>query len=109
MSTDLYVWFAIALLALSTLVTRSGMLLLGTNLKLPPRVDSALRYAPACALAAIIVPDLLFSHGHLHLGFDNFRLLAACMAIGVFAVTRSTIGTIVGGMLAFWLLRAVFG
>ena len=51
---------------------------------LAPTVESALRYAPACALAAIVANERLF------------------------AATRSTIGVIAGGMAAFWLLRAWF-
>lgn len=106
MSPTLYVWLAIVLLALSTLLTRSAMLLVGERLRLPARLNAALRYAPACALTAIIVPDLLFAGGQLQLHLDNFRLMAGLIAIGVFAATGSTIGTIAGGMVAFWVLRA---
>jgi branched-subunit amino acid transport protein len=103
------IWLTIGGLTLLTFITRNAFLMLGQRVALPERLQHALRYAPACALAAIIVPDLLFRHGQLHFALDNFRLLAGLIAIGVFAVTRSTIGTIIGGMTAFWLLRAWLG
>lgn len=108
MSQTAYLWLGIALLALSTVLTRSGMLLIGERLRLPVRFSAALRYAPACALTAIIVPDLMFASGQLQLQLDNFRLMAGIVAVGVFAASRSTIGTIAGGMIAFWVLRAWF-
>ncbi len=46
-------------LALSTFVTRTSFLIAGAKLRLGPRVEVALRYAPVCTLAAIIVPDVL--------------------------------------------------
>jgi branched-subunit amino acid transport protein len=32
-------------------------------------------------------------------------LIAGCIGIGIFSLTRSIIGTIAGGMIAFWLLH----
>ena len=46
-------------LALSTFVTRTSFLLAGARFRLGSRVEVALRYAPVCTLAAIIVPDIL--------------------------------------------------
>lgn len=98
-------WLAILGVVATTLVTRSSFILLGDRAKLPPLVERALRYAPACALAAIIGPDVLMHDGALDLGPANFRLLAAVAAGAVFAFTRSMIWTIVAGMAAFTVLR----
>jgi branched-subunit amino acid transport protein len=98
-------WLSFVLITVATFATRSGLLLAGRRLVIPPRVESALRYAPACALAAIIAPDLLLANGALQLGLDNPRWLAGLAGIAIFALTRSTIGTIFGGMAAFWLLK----
>ena len=43
-------------LALTTFVTRTSFLLAGSRLRLGHKVETALRYAPVCTLAAIIVP-----------------------------------------------------
>lgn len=103
--SPLEIWLSFVCITVATVATRSGLLLAGRRLVIPPRLESALRYAPACALAAIIAPDLAISDGALQLGPDNPRLLAGVAGIAIFALTRSTIGTIVGGMVAFWLLK----
>ena len=107
--SELEIWLSFVCITVATIATRSGLLLAGRRLVIPPRVESALRYAPACALAAIIAPDLLVSDGVLRLGVDNPRLLAGIAGTAIFVLTRSTIGTIVGGMAAFWLLKFGLG
>lgn len=106
--TALAPWLAILGVVATTLVTRSSFILLGDRARLPPVVERALRYAPACALAAIIGPDVLMQHGTLALGPANFRLLAALAAAAVFAFTRSMVWTIVAGMAAFTVLRLAY-
>ena len=108
MDETIYIWSAILGVTAATFIARSSVLLLGERLRLPQTVESALRYAPACALAAIVANDLLFTDGALDLSFHNPRWLAGGVAIIIFAATRSTIGVIAGGMAAFWLLRAWF-
>ena len=43
---DVYLWSAILLVTLATLVTRSSLHLLGERLRLPASVESALRFDP---------------------------------------------------------------
>ncbi|MGV3655724.1 MAG: AzlD domain-containing protein [Noviherbaspirillum sp.] len=102
------IWLAILLLALATLITRSGLFLFGASVRLPPAVQHALRYAPAAALAAIVAPDLVLdAGGAVRLGLDNYKLLAGIGAAGFFLVTRHMLGTIVAGMGLYSLLRLV--
>lgn len=102
---ELWVWIAIVGVSGSTVLTRAGLLLLGDRLRMPPIIDRALAYAPACALAAIIVPDLTLSQGELLLDVGNHRLLAALAGAAAYVLTRSLVATIGVGMLAFTLLR----
>ncbi|BEV13863.1 AzlD domain-containing protein [Herbaspirillum sp. DW155] len=102
---DWYVWGAIALMTLSTVITRSGFFLFGHAVKLPPRVKHALSYAPAAAMAAIIFPDLVTSHGVIEMSLGNPKLLSGIGAGVFFAATRHLLGTIVAGMSLFTLLR----
>jgi branched-subunit amino acid transport protein len=104
--SDLQVWLAIAGITLATVLARSSLHLIGARLQLPPRVESALRYAPACALTAIIVPELLLVGGTLQGDWGNPKLVAGIASIAIFAVIRSTLGTIFGGMAAFWVAKA---
>ncbi len=106
--SELEIWLSFVCITLATIATRSGLLLAGRRLVIPPRVESALRYAPACALAAIIAPDLLVSAGEIQLGLANPRLAGGIAGAVIFLLTRSTIGTIFGGMGAFWLIRMLF-
>ena len=99
------VWLAIVGVSLTTLVTRGGFVLFGARLRLPLVIERALAYAPACALAAIMAPDLAYVHGTLLLTAANPRLVAALAAAAVFAVSRSMVATIVAGMLLYTGLR----
>src|SRR5450830_960108 len=70
------VWVSIVLLTMSTLITRSGFFLFGHAVKLPPRLQHALGYAPAAAMAAIVMPDLMTSGGVIDINWANPKLLA---------------------------------
>ncbi|MEC5217482.1 branched-subunit amino acid transport protein [Actimicrobium sp. GrIS 1.19] len=99
------IWITIALLTLATLISRSTFFVLGHAVKLPERVQHALRYAPAAAMAAIIAPDLMLAGGTLNLSPANPRLLAAVVATVFFIGTKHLLGTIIVGMAAYTLLR----
>ena len=106
------IWATIVVLALSTAITRSGFWLIGHKVTLPPRIQDMLRYAPACALAAIIGPDLLIDpQGHAQMTIANPKLIAGVAAFAFYLWRRSMLMTIVFGMLVFTLLRVshVFG
>jgi branched-subunit amino acid transport protein len=106
--SDLYVYGAIALLALCSVVTRAGYQLFGDYLPLPDGVRRALRYAPAAALTAIVVPDLLPWKTAAGPEFD-LKLVAGVAGVAVFLRTRSAVAVIVAGMAVLWALRWVFG
>ena len=109
---DWEIWATIVVLALSTAITRSGFWLIGHKVTIPPRIQGMLRYAPACALAAIIGPDLLLDGGgQAHLELGNPKLLAGLAALGFYVWRKNMLQTIMFGMLVFTLLRVmhVFG
>jgi branched-subunit amino acid transport protein len=93
-------------LALSTLVTRTSFLVAGSRLRLGHRVEVALRYAPVCALSAIIVPDVLLHGGTtLDLTVFNPRLVGA-LAAGIWLCwSRNLLGCLATGMAAYTLAR----
>jgi branched-subunit amino acid transport protein len=108
MSTPLSaIELALALLgiALTTLVTRAALLLVGHRLKFSERVQTALQYAPACAFAALIVPTLLFQGGDFAVTLANAKLPGAVAGALAFLATRSIVGCIVIGMAVFTLWR----
>ncbi|MGH6611804.1 MAG: AzlD domain-containing protein [Burkholderiaceae bacterium] len=103
--TDLYIWLTIIGVALITVLTRASFLLLGDRVSLPERVQHGLRYAPVCALVALITPELFLSQGTLDFSISNAKLIAGAAAAAIMLVTRSMIATIVIGMLAFTTIR----
>lgn len=115
MTTDLlqpdewYILGAIALLVLCTFLTRTSYHLFGHRIPLGEGVRRALRYAPAAALTAIIVPALLPWSTQGFTATIDEKIVAALVAIWIYQRTRNNLAMIVGGMTVFWVLRAIFG
>ena len=104
---DLNTWLVIIGLTAVTVVTRSFFLVLGDRVPLPPRVQHALRYAPACALVALIAPEVLVVNGALAVEASNVKLLSAATAVVTMLVSRSMIVTMVVGMMVYTGLRVL--
>ncbi|WLI88585.1 AzlD domain-containing protein [Massilia sp. R2A-15] len=104
--SDWEIWAVIGVLTVATAATRSSFWLVGHHITIPKRVQEVLRYAPACALAAIIAPDLLLGNaGQLQLTVTNPKLLAGLAAVLFYLVRRNMLQTIVFGMVVFTGLR----
>lgn len=99
-----YAWLAILLLTVVTILTRSSFLVLGDRFPLPERVQHALRYAPACALAALIAPEMATVHGQFA-GLAHPKLIGGVVAIAVMLASRSMLVTMAAGMIAFTAMR----
>jgi branched-subunit amino acid transport protein len=97
-------WLIILGMAAVTILNRAGFILLSGRLGLPPKVQRALKYAPAAALAAIAMPDIFTMHGHLDISLDNTRLIAGLFGFSIAVLARSTMLAIVCGMLALHAL-----
>jgi branched-subunit amino acid transport protein len=104
--SDLEIWLTIAALVCATAITRSSFWVIGEHVSIPTRVQEMLRYAPACALAAIIGPDLLLdSQGTVEFSFHNYKLIAGAAAIAYYLARRNMLETIVFGMACFTAMR----
>lgn len=108
-SFDWYIYGAIGLLALCTFLTRASYHLFGHRVPLGDDVRRALRYAPAAALTAIIVPAVLpWTDQGLGTVLDE-KIFAALIAVWLYQRTHNNLIMIIGGMAAFWIIRAIFG
>jgi len=105
MSETWLAWTLIVGMGLVAFLTRAVFILPGSHLKLPATAERVLRYAPAAALMAIVVPDLAMTQGVLSISIGNPRLVAGLVAFALAAATRSILLTIVGGMLVLTLIR----
>jgi len=99
------VWVTIVLMTAVTVATRTVMLVFGDRIPLPERVQHALRFAPACALAALIAPELLTEHGAWAISLANARFVGGAVGIAVMLATRSMLATMGLGMAAYLALR----
>ncbi|HEY1043166.1 MAG TPA: AzlD domain-containing protein [Telluria sp.] len=104
--SELEIWITIIALVAATAVTRSSFWLVGHHITIPPRIQAMLRYAPACALAAIVAPDIAFgTGGELDISVSNPKLLAGVASIVFYLLRRDMLLTIIFGMLVFTVLR----
>ena len=99
------IWVTIVLMTAVTVATRTVMLVFGDRIPLPERVQHALRFAPACALTALIAPELLTEQGAWAISLANAKLIAGAIAIAVMLATRSMLATMGLGMAAYLALR----
>jgi len=100
-----FAWTLIVGMALVAFLTRAIFILPGSHLRLPATAERVLRYAPAAALMAIVVPDLALVHGTLSISVENPKLIAGLVAFALAAGTRNILATIIGGMTVLLLMR----
>jgi branched-subunit amino acid transport protein len=94
-------------MAVATYITRFSMIAtLGTRSRAEESslLRRWLRYVPPAVLAALIAPPILAPDDRLSVGLPFW---AAVVGVGVAWHTRSVFWTILGGLLTFWLLRAL--
>ncbi|OLL29763.1 branched-chain amino acid transporter [Burkholderia sp. SRS-W-2-2016] len=103
--TSTQIWLAIFGMTFVTAFTRAMFLIGGERTVLPARVQKMLRYAPAAALAAVVVPEVLSTPAGLSFAPSNHELYAALAGLGWFLWRRTMLGTIVTGMAVFTLMR----
>jgi branched-subunit amino acid transport protein len=100
---------AILGMGLITLLTRSFFMLPQNELPLPGWAKQGLRYAPLAALAAVIVPEIVMTQGHLIDTWKDARLYATAVGSAYFFWKRGILGTIVSGTAVMLLLRIGLG
>lgn len=100
----------IAGLTVITVITRSFFFLSERELTLPAWVKRGLRYAPLAALAAVVVPEIVLSQGHLVVEpWRDPRIYAAAAGAAYYFWRRGILGTIVTGMAVLLPLRLGLG
>ncbi len=107
MNFDASLWLIFILIGLATTLPRASFIVLGNRVVLPATLQRALRYAPAAALAAIVVPDLLVVGNELQA--LNPKLAAGCAAVIAAALWRNPWLPFIFGMTVLLGLRFGFG
>ena len=111
--TDGWTLGVIVGLALVTVLTRCLFFLSSKPWHLPHWAQRGLQYAPIAALSAVVLPEVVISHGHLITTWQDARLFSAAAGAGYYFATKgrgqAVLGTIVVGMVVYLPLHLGLG
>ncbi|MDZ4253482.1 MAG: AzlD domain-containing protein [Sulfuritalea sp.] len=107
MSDGATLWLTFVLIGLATTLPRASFIVLGGRVRLPSVLQRALRYAPAAALAAIVVPDVLVVGGDF--APLNPKLAGVIAAVAAALLSRNPWLPFIAGMAVLLGLRALAG
>lgn len=111
--TDAWTVLVIVALALITVLTRTLFFISSKPWHLPSWAQRGLQYAPIAALSAVIVPELITTHGQLISTWQDARLFAlaagAAWFFGRHGQGQAVLGTIVAGMALYLPLHIGLG
>lgn len=106
---DLWTLLVIVGLAGVSVLTRCFFFILDRPWGFPPWAHRALHYAPIAALAAVVIPEVVVTQGHLVPNLQDARLFAAAGGAAYFFWRRGVLGTIVVGMVVYLPLHLGVG
>jgi len=92
-----------------TVITRSFFFLSSKPWTLPGWARRGLNYAPIAALAAVIVPEMVMTQGHLISSWADARLFAVAAGVAWFYWRKGVLGTILVGMAVYLPLHVGLG
>ncbi|MBG9387956.1 AzlD domain-containing protein [Caenimonas aquaedulcis] len=96
-------------MAVIALLCRSSFLLPNEELPMPRWLREGLRYAPTAALAAVVMPELVMTQGHLIDTWRDARVFGALAGLAFYAWRRSLLWTILCGTGVMLALRFGLG
>src|SRR5258708_16933548 len=95
-------------MAVITYGIRSAVFVFGERLSFPPIVRMALNFVPVTVLTAIIVPMTFAPHGGAaELTWRNSQLVAAVVAVVVFALNRKPLLSTAASLAVFFFLPLI--
>ena len=107
--TDIWTLATIGGMTVVTVLTRSFFFLSSKAWTLPDWAQRGLHYAPIAALAAVIIPEIVMSQGHLIATWRDARLFAAVAGAAYFHWRKGVLGTIIAGMAVYLQLHMCLG
>ena len=99
------IWLILIAGGLLTYAIRLSFIALFGQIGMPVWLARSLRFVAPAVLSAIIFPALFIPAGHLDLTLGNTRLLAGLVAVLVALWKKSTLLTILAGMLVLLFLE----
>ena len=109
--SDTSAWTVVTILGMTvmTVVTRCFFFISSKPWTLPLWAQRGLHYAPIAALAAVIVPEIAMTQGHLVSTWKDARLFAAAVGAAWFYWRKGVLGTILAGMAVYLPLHMGLG
>jgi len=107
--TDLWTVVTIVGMAILTVITRCFFFLSSNPWAMPAWLQRGLHYAPIAALAAVIVPEMVMSQGHLISTWQDARIFAVASGLAWFYWKRGMLGIIIVGMAVYLPLHVGLG
>lgn len=109
MSDTTYTTVSIVGLTVITVVSRGFFLFPEREVPIPDWLQRGLKVAPLAALAAVIVPEIVMSQGHLIGTWRDARLPAALVTTLWYAWRPGVLGPLLAGLAAYLPLRLLCG
>ena len=107
--TDLWTLAVIVGMALISVLTRCFFFILDRPWGLPDWAHRALHYAPVAALAAVVIPEIVMTQGHLVSTWRDARLFAAAAGAAWYFWRGGVLGTMLVGMAVYLPLHIGLG
>ncbi|RCW71543.1 AzlD domain-containing protein [Pseudorhodoferax soli] len=108
-TTDLWTLAVIVGLAGVTVFTRCFFFILDRPWGLPDWAHRALHYAPVAALAAVVLPEVVMTDGHVISTWQDARLYAALAGAAWYFWRGGVLGTMLVGMAVYLPLHLGLG
>ena len=115
MTTNFNPWTIAIIVGLTvvTVLTRCFFFISSKPWTLPHWAQRGLRYAPIAALAAVVVPEVVMTQGHLIGSWQDARLFSVAAGVAWFfwrkGAGQAVLGTIVIGMAVYLPLHLGLG
>ncbi len=102
-----YFWLIVALLTLGTESIRFSLIAFSHRVHISTRTKELFSYIPAAILPALVAPMVFFHQGSVSWLAGKERALVLALACVVAAFSRSTLATILFGLIALYLLQSL--
>ena len=106
---DLWTLVTIAGMMLISVFTRSLFFVSSKPWQLPPVARAGSKYAPIAALAAVVIPEIVATSGHMVHTWKDARLFATSSRRRGISGSAGLLGTIVAGMAVYLPLHLGLG
>lgn len=107
--TDVWTLAVIVGMALISVLTRCFFFILDKPWGLPDWAHRALHYAPVAALSAVVIPEIVMTHGQLIATWQDARLYAAAAGAAWYFWRGGVLGTMLTGMAVYLPLHLGLG